>query len=208
MASIKDELENEICEMWKIFLKTMDYYRCAHYLHNGTTSEESNFLQHSRPFQFIAHGLWSLTIIETTKLFSSSTRHRFNVPKFIEKIAAEGYFGRLSFSADSIKKWRESIDGLQPKINAITILRDKVYAHTDSVRPQINEIDLSFGDVQQLLDIGQAIVKEVYFSILGAEASMDSPFFAQDELRFIQILAKEKQGRIEAILSEKMKFRS
>jgi hypothetical protein len=203
MTNIKEEVENEIREIWKILLKTMDYYRCAYYLHNGNSPEESNYLQRSRPFKFIAHGLWSLTIIEITKLFSASDSHRYNVPKFIDKIAADGHFRKLKFSPASTTKWQGSIDGLQSKIKDVTTLRDKIYAHSDRVRPSIDEIDLSFGDIQQLLDIGQAIVKEVYLTILGAETSMDSPFFGQEELNFIQILVKEKQDRIQAILAKK-----
>ncbi|HEY4289899.1 MAG TPA: hypothetical protein VGN00_22515 [Puia sp.] len=207
MSNLKEELSNEIKEIWKIVLLAKDFYNCAFYFQNGSSSDDEKFLRDSRPFQFFAHGFWRLTIIELTKLFSMSESHRFNVPKFVGKLGKDGHFAALNISSELICRWQQSLEDFQPKIESIVVLRNKLYAHTDRMKPDTSQMDLSFQDVKHLLDLGRQIVQDIYQSILGAEASMDSPFLEKTDLNFISILAWEKNDQIQAVLGEKLKWK-
>src|SRR5687767_3765997 len=110
MTPKQQELRNEIWRIWEIEIVAKQCFQYSFYLHKPETKEETKYLQNQRDFGFIRHILWRMTIIELSKLFSSSSkRDRFNVNHFLSKLKRGGQFGDMGISQATIDKWEADL---------------------------------------------------------------------------------------------------
>lgn len=153
----KYKLKGEIKEVEKIyfFCKKSFYYASQH--HYAKTPEEDS--------DFIQQVMWRTTIIELTKLFSSSIkRDKFNLFRFVEKVKAY-YNHTLHIEESSFLEWESQLNDCKPIIDKLLILRDKVYAHTDRNSRHIDTDIVSFEEAEKLLVVAEVILEEVHFRV-------------------------------------------
>lgn len=197
----KEEIRNNIFEIWKISTNAKRYLAYTSYLHMPDTKEELEYLRKSRDFQFIAHSLWRNAVIELSKLFNDSKkRDKFNIFHFIKKLEKNGHFRIFKIDQAKIDFWYNSIEENRNTIILINKLRDKVYAHTDG---PVNKIGLetpTFKQTEKLIDIIENVIKEIYFNIFESEVVIESPNLELSPSRIIKVLAAEKNSRISRLL--------
>ncbi|RDY58382.1 hypothetical protein [Flagellimonas nanhaiensis] len=196
----KNELKESILPIWKVVTLAKKCFRYAFYLHKPDTEIELEFLERSREFTFIRHILWRNTVIELSKLFSSSPkRDKYNIFHFINKLKKDQYFGTFEIDPSKIKTWEEQLEMNSSTINIILELRDKVYAHTDNEKAKSNLDTPTFEQTEKLLNIVEGVIQEIYATVFDGYAEMESPTVKETPEKIIKILAKEKKNRIDAI---------
>jgi hypothetical protein len=110
MALNKDVIKQEIWGIWQILILARECFEYSNYLYNPDTKEEFEYLSFSQDFDFIRHILWRMTIIELSKLFSSSSkRDRFNLKHFIDKLKKTGHFSKAGINEVTIIKWETEL---------------------------------------------------------------------------------------------------
>jgi len=189
---------------WEILILARECFAYSNYLYNPATKEESEYLSVSQDFDFIRHILWRITIIEMSKIFSSSkNRDRFNLRHFLTKLKHGGQFSQVGIKDSSVTKWETELLDNELTINNILTLRDKIYAHSDLRKDDFRNIEISFQDIEKLICIAESIVKEIYFTVFDADTEMSTIVFDKQNFNIIRILADEKNRTIKAILGSK-----
>lgn len=203
----KEEIKDEIWEIWQILLLAKECYSYSFYLHKPDTREELQYLNHSRDFQFIRHVMWKMAVIELSKLFKNSAKSdRYNIVHFINKLKRNGYFGKLGISESKIDEWEKLINKNDETISKILNLRDKVYSHTDTNKEKHSKTDLSFEKTEKLLKIIEAVIQEIYDTVFDSHALMETVFFERKNFKIIEILAEESDKITRNLLEEYKKY--
>jgi len=199
----KSELENEISNIWEIFINANECFHYSFYLHKPDTQDEFDYLNKSNDLQYIRHVMWRMTIIELSKLFSGSkTRDRYNIQHLIGKLKKDGNFGNIGISDETLNKWETEIEKNKEIIDYILILRDKIYAHTDSDKTKYLNIDLSFKQIEFLLKIVEVIIRDIHSSVFDAYADVETVVFDRKRFNIVKILAEAEKNRIQRLLDE------
>jgi len=188
----ENDLKIEIKNVWDIFINANECFHYSNYLHNPETQDELDYLNSSRDLQYIRHIMFRMLIIELSKLFSDKKGDRFNIQHLINKLNKNGNFGNMGISDDVLKRWDAEIDNNRETIETILTLRDKVYAHTDSDKKKYISIDLSFNEIEPLLNIVEEIIRRIYSSVFNTFADVETVVFDKKRLSIIKILAEEK----------------
>jgi len=197
----KEEIKEEIVQIWQILLIAKECYLYSFYLHKPDTKEELDYLQKSRDFHFIRHIMWRMTVIELSKLFrESSTNDRFNIFHFISKLKKGGHFGKLGISENKIAEWESRISDNSQTISEILMLRDKLYSHTAPNKKRYGKSDVTFEKAEELIKIVESVIQEIYSSVFDSYASIGTINFNRERFKVIEILAEEKKKRIDALL--------
>ena len=85
--SKKEELKENILSIWKILNNCKESFLFCKYLYVPETQNEKEYIENSRYFKYIRHILWRNSVIELSKLFSTSrNRDKYNISHFIKKI--------------------------------------------------------------------------------------------------------------------------
>lgn len=201
MALNKDEIKQEIWGIWEILILARECFAYSNYFYNPDTKEESEYLSFSQDFDFIRHVLWRMTIIELSKLFSSSSkRDRFNLSHFISKLKKSGQFSKAGIKDLTIDNWETELSNNKRTISDILTLRDKMYAHSDFKKDDYNTVQITFQEVEKLINIIENLIKEIHLTVLGADTEMATIIFDKQNFNIIKILADEKRKAIETIL--------
>ncbi len=200
MTQREKELEEEISKIWGILIYAKDCYQYSFYLHKPETDEEVDFLENSQDFKFIRHILWRMAIIELAKLFcKSSSRDRYNLKHFINKLKKAGHFGSLGINYTIINKWETQISTNEELITDLLTLRDKVYAHTDPGKEEYTKIEITFKKIEDLINLVEDVIQEIFETVFDSEVDFDSPLLDKNRINIIKLLATEKRNRIEKI---------
>ena len=208
MALNRDEIEQEIWGIWEILILARECFEYSNYLYNPITKEESEYLSSSQDFDFIRHIIWRMTIIEISKLFSSSAkRDRFNLRHFIDKLKKAGHFSKAGVNETTINQWETELLNNKKTITNILTLRDKIYAHSDLKRDDYNTIQITFQEIAKLIIIVENVIKEIYLTVFEADTEMTTIVFDKKNFDIIKILAAEKRKSIEELLGPKFTFR-
>lgn len=196
----KAEIEKNIWTIWKISILANKCLIYTQYLHKPETNEEKDFLDHSHDFGFIRHVMWRNTVIELSKLFSSSpNRDKYNIFHFINKFKRDQCFGGLGIEQNKIQDWENRLRENKDIISNILLLRDKVYGHTDNENARRNLDTPTFEETQKLIEIVETIVKEIYSTVLDTDAMIRCPIIDHKPSVIIKILAAERKNRINSI---------
>lgn len=202
--SKKEELDNNINAIWDILTLSKECYQFSFYLYKPETEKEVEYLSKSEYFKFIRHILWRNTIIELSKLFSdSSRRDKFNIYHFIRKLDFDGYFSSFKVDAKKVHGWKHRLEEVQPTINIILRLRDKVYGHTDANFCLKDFEKISFEDVKMLIDIVESIIQEVYETVFDTGVYLETPLSRFSKTNIIKILIKEQESHFENFKNQK-----
>lgn len=208
MVVNKGEIKQEIWGIWEILILARECFEYSNYLYNPDTKEESEYLSFSQDFDFIRHILWRMTIIELSKLFSSSAkRDRFNLKHFISKLKKAGHFSKAEINEVTINKWETELSKNEKTVKNILTLRDKIYAHSDLKKDDFNTIQITFQEIEKLILIAENVVKEIYLTVFDADTEMTTIVFDKNNFDIIKILADEKRKSIEALLGPTFTFR-
>jgi hypothetical protein len=196
MTSKQKELHEQIWHIWQIEITAKDCFQYSYYLHKPSTEVEFEYLKNHPDFTFIRHILWRMTIIELSKLFSSSpTRDKFNINHLINKLKKDGHFGELGISHLKIEEWELTLRNNQKQIDTIITLRDKIYAHTDRKKEEFKLIQLSFEEIEVLLKTVSDIIREINIVVFEKDPDMSNLTFDKENFNIIKTLANEyKKG--------------
>ncbi len=197
----KEEIKEEIWQIWQILLIAKECHSYSFYLHKPDTKEESDYLQHSRDFNFIRHMLWRMTVIELSKLFRNSPQNdRFNLFHFISKLKKGGHFGKLGISENKIEEWESKMTDNTQTISEMLLLRDKLYSHTAPNKKKYIDGNLTFEKIEELIKIVESVIREIYSSVFDSHASIGTISFDRKRFKIIEILAEEKNKRKRELL--------
>jgi len=195
------QLKDEVWEMWQIFIVSNECFDYTYYLHKPDTKEEVDYLRRSKDFRFIRNMLWRMTIIELSKLFSSSSkRDKYNLFHLIQKLKKGGQYGDISVQEETLEKWESKLQEHQELINRILKLRDKQYAHTDPNNDKSADLPIYYTDIKELLLIIEDVIKEIYHQVFKAEAHIANLFFDKGQFDIIKILCKEEKREIDDLI--------
>lgn len=198
----ENDLKIEIKNIWDIFINANECFHYSNYLHNPETQDELDYLNDSRDLQYIKHIMWRMSIIELSKLFSGpKSQDRFNIQHLIDKLKKNGNFGNIGISDDVLTRWEDEIDKNRETIKTILNLRNKVYAHTDSDKTKYISIDLSYKEIELLLNIVEEIIRKIYSSVFETFADVEPVVFDKKRFSIIKTLAKEKKKRFDDLWS-------
>lgn len=199
----KEEIKEEIWQIWQILLIAKECHSYSFYLHKPDTKEELDYLQHSRDFHFIRHIMWRMNVIELSKLFRDSPENdRFNIFHFIRKLKKGGHFGKLGISENKIAEWESKISDNTQTILEILILRDKLYSHTAPNKEKYSKSDVTFEKTEELIKIVESVIQEIYSSVFDSHASISTISFDRKRFKIIEILAEERNKITRALLEE------
>jgi hypothetical protein len=192
----KAVLKESIWSIWEILTISKECFEYALYFHKPETEDESEYLNKSKDFKFIRHILWRMTIIELSKLFSNSkNRDKYNLNHFINNLKRNQYFGDIGILEEKIQKWEKILQDNQKLIEDVLILRDKVYAHTDPKKDDFKLIDISFQEIEILINLSEEIIVEIYSVAFDSDVRFRTIYFNKDRFNLIKILAEEKKTR-------------
>lgn len=196
----KEEIKENISSIWKISILAQKCLNYTFYLHKPETQEELDFLNSSTDFQFIRHLLWRNTVIELSKLFSTSPkRDKYNIFHFIKKLKRDQSYGAFRIDAAKIEDWENRLEKNKELINSVILLRDKVYGHTDNENNKKNLVTPTFEQTEKLLKIVENVIQEIYSTVFDSHASTESPVVNKNPSKIIKILSAEKKLRIDAL---------
>lgn len=195
--SKKEEIEKKILTIWKISISANKCLKYSLYLHRPETKVEQDYLNHSYDFHFIRIILWKYTIIELSKLFSTSPkRDKYNIINFIKSLEKDQYFGDFNIEPCKIQNWKNRLKENKEIINIVLLLRDKVYGHTDNENARKDLDTPTFEETKKLIEIVENIVQEIYSTVLDSHALVRNPIVDQVPSRIIKILAADRKDRI------------
>lgn len=192
----KEKLKKNIRSIWEILTISKECFEYAFYFHKPETDDESEYLNKSRDFKFIRHILWRMTIIELSKLFrNSKNSDRHNLNHFINQLKRNQYFGDIGVLEEKIQNWEKVLQDNQKLITNILTLRDNVYAHTDPKKVDFKLINISFQEIEILINLSEEIIKEIYSVAFDSDVRFRAIYFNKDRFDLIKILAEEKKNR-------------
>lgn len=195
----KEQLDNEISNIWDIYLIGKESFDYAHYLYNPRTTIEKNYLAIHRDFSFIRFILFRNSIIELSKLFHDRDIEKCNIHKLLKKFKRNQIYGDLFQDKMKISEWEALIINNGELIKKITTLRDKVYSHLDPTFR--DKIDLEFEDVGRLFEIVKDIIITIYEHTFDTYADLENIYFDKDRFNLIDILSKEWERKKNGIIN-------
>lgn len=202
----KDEIKDEIWNIWQINLLAKECFSYAFYFNKPDTKEELNYLNHAGDFHFIRLILWKMTVVELSKLFkNSSNSDRYNIFHFISKLKKGGHFGKMGISAEKISFWEEQIEENSNTITEILKLRDKLYSHTDVNSNRYKVSDITFEKTEKLILIVESIIHEIYSTVFDSHPIMNTVYFNKQNFNLIKVLAYEKERRMKELFGDYLK---
>lgn len=201
--SKKEELKEEIENVWHIYTYANECFHTSYYLHKPKSELESDYLNNSSLFKFMKHSYWRLTVIELAKIFSNSKkRDRYNLLHIISKLKKNGYYRNFNMSSEKIEKWEKLLLENQDSVQEILTLRDKIYSHTDPNKDKYVNSDITFERTQKLFDLTQLIITEVYLEILDSHPHFQNSLIGADNIQFVKILAENKKKSIDEMVQK------
>jgi hypothetical protein len=202
---LREQLENEITRIWHIILEAKESLDLSFYLHQPNTQEELDFITvFSSELRFIRQILWKNGILELTKVFRNESfkenqNEQFNIFKLISRLQSDGHYRSAQVDTVALDNWNNTLSKHQKTIQQILDLRDNIYAHTSTKGFKI-ENDVSFQDLQKLVNTAEVIIAHVFKSIFGISAVFDIPvFFDRGRFDLISVLATERKERAQKI---------
>jgi hypothetical protein len=190
----KRDLKSDISTIWKTAFNCEENFLFSKYLYQPKTIEESDYLGHSKRFQFIRQSLWRLSIIELNKLISKSNKDFFNFLTFIDNLRKNHYKG-YTVRSKTLMNWTMTLTAKKATILKLRRLRNKVFAHSDPIMDNL-EYGITFKEVKDLIGTIVEIIKDIHIKLLGQDIFADSTIIEFEGFRMIKILANERNATI------------
>jgi hypothetical protein len=198
MIRMKEELKIKLEKLLHVYIFAKEAYLYTEYFHNPATKEELDLVTsspHNRNLSTIMHLMFRTLIVEVSKLFSRSNNDKFQLEKFIDSLSPSGHFRTIGVLQSHVDTWKKLLVDNKNTIDNVLLLRDKIYAHTDSPMTNYNEIDISFKQIKVLLDIADEILKSVYHDIFDTGLITGPVTFDRERFSILKLLAKAEKAR-------------
>lgn len=166
----EDELENEIKEIFKIYIRTKQSYESFLYL--SEIDDVSMFWQY---LTFISQ---KDLFIEIDKLTSVSGNQKFRLTTLFNKLRRGGHFQKFNFSEKKLDNWNNELNKLSDYTQKISTLRDEKFGHTDRNKKEEHKtVNIQSSKFKKLLDIIEDIIKTIYLDCLSKDIKEDINYF-------------------------------
>ena len=202
---LKEDLHEEISEIWNILIFIKENYAYSRYLHKPRTQEELEYINGSSDFQYFRHILWRMCIIDLSKLFSNKPNERFDLKHLLNKLKYSGHYRMLQFDTKFIDKWEGEIELRGHTIKKILKLRDKVYAHSDG-KMIADTVVLNFEEIEPLINLVEDIIRQISSKVFETYTDIDYLYFNEKKFNMVSILAKERENRLNKLFEEDRAF--
>lgn len=199
---IKDELKTKLSTISSVFIIAQDAYLYTEYFHNPNTKEELDFVVKSNQLRLIIHLMFRTMINEVSKLFSHSKNDKFRLIALIESLSNNGYYGKLRMPLQYIEGWEQQFIINKDVINDILLLRNRIYAHTDNVFIDHNEIHITFNQIKILLDLADNIIKSIYYLLFDTEFDSTSPTFDKERFLLLNLMVRGQNQKQKELLDK------
>lgn len=203
MENLRKELEIKLDKIYSIYIFAQEIYVYTEYFHKPKTKEEIELITesiHSSNFRFLMHVMFRSLINEVAKLFSNSENDKYRLGSFIDSFSQTGYFRKIGIPSKRINVWKQYLIDNIDSIEKIRLLRNKIYAHTDDPSKSYNNIDISFKEIENLLQVAKSIINEIAIAIFDKEFDTRPFSFDRDRFILLELLVKAEKQRKEDIL--------
>ena len=192
--SKKEELKENMLSIWKILNNCKESFLFCKYLYVPETQNEKEYIENSRYFKYIRHILWRNSVIELSKLFSTSrNRDKYNISHFIKKLKPQGHFKVFKIDLNKIYDWESIFATNNLVIENLLILRDKVYAHTDVISANESLNGLTIQEMEILINLVEDIIREIYRGTFNGDPNFRTPIFGRGSFKIINNLIEHRQ---------------
>lgn len=178
-TGLKTELDKDIQAYFNILVTAKQCLQYAEYLYNPDSQEEAQEINQNLFLSFARHLMLRTSIIELDKLYKidksgldhnvKPDNYKFNLLKFLHKFKANGHFSKFIIDKTILQKWEERILLNENAIKKINALEDKVYAHTDSIKPAMEAVGLNFAELNTLICLAEDIIAKIAGDFLDRE---------------------------------------
>ncbi|MDR3058192.1 MAG: hypothetical protein LBU84_08635 [Prevotella sp.] len=203
---VKEEFKKKLSAISHVYIMAQEAYLYTEYFHNPNTKEELDFVVKSNQLRMIMHLMFRTMVNEVSKLFSYSQNDKYRLMGLVKSLSNDGYYGKLGMSMQYIQAWEQEFIDNKEIIDNILILRNKVYAHTDSSLIDYNEIDITFKQIKILLGLADDIIKKLYILIFDTGLDSTSPTFDKERFILLKLMVKGENQRQEELLDNAKKM--
>jgi len=203
---VKEEFKKKLSAISHVYIMAQEAYLYTEYFHNPNTKEELDFVVKSNQLRMIMHLMFRTMVNEVSKLFSYSQNDKYRLMGLVKSLSNDGYYGKLGMSMQYIQAWEQEFIDNKEIIDNILILRNKVYAHTDSSLIDYNEIDIAFKQIKILLGLADDIIKKLYILIFDTGLDSTSPTFDKERFILLKLMVKGENQRQEELLDNAKKM--
>lgn len=172
----------------------------SQYLHQPASVDEVKYIHESLDFLYFRHVLWRMCIIDLSKLYSYNPQsNHFNLHSLLKKVKSGGVYNLLYSNEPRVVSWEKSIESHETAISRVNTLRNKVYAHTDRDFGSIKSgtLDLSFAEIQPLIDLAEEILVVLFSEVFGAHLDTENVYFDRERFNMIKILAQHEKDEMD-----------
>lgn len=101
-----------------------------------------------------------------------------------------------------IEGWEQQFIINKDVINDILLLRNRIYAHTDNVFIDHNEIHITFNQIKTLLDLADNIIKSIYYLLFDTEFDSTSPTFDKERFLLLNLMVRGQNQKQKELLDK------
>jgi hypothetical protein len=174
-----EELKLKTSDTIMILLDTKEVFNYCKYLYEPPKYEESELANSLSYIRLIRFALYKQTVIELSKLISSSNNDNFRISKYINALKSDGYYGDLHFPKQRILKYEADLASVEKIKDDIILLRNDFYAHTKRIFTYANS--MNYSDfylfipppiIEKLITILTNIFVDVYSCLFGSDLDL------------------------------------
>ena len=137
---------------------------CLEYMIMDDENKKKEITQRFIFMRVALNSIWSITILELNKLFSSSQKDRFRLTSFINRLI-NNYMNiewKKNMSLERLQEIKAKIENYKDKIKMIKTLRDKQIAHKEFLS---SPLYLTLKDIKPLLILCQDIYNDLSLAL-------------------------------------------
>jgi hypothetical protein len=147
---LQDSFQKEMIELFCIYEYSNKCFTIYKDIKNVSNDSEIEYIKNNNHIAIIRHSLWMQSVIQIYKLVKVG--ESFSFTKIFNKIKKSGEFYKLNFDEKEIEDIEKEIKKLQPTIDKVVLIREKIYVHTDrNVPDEIFENELTSIEMENLL---------------------------------------------------------
>jgi hypothetical protein len=198
-----EQFIEKIQRLSELTVMTQEIYLYTEYFHKPNTSAELELYKdkvHGPHLRFIGHILYRNLIIELHKLFNVSKNDKLNILGIINEANKLGLTNSIKLDLQILKQFEERINNENACLEVIRTLRNKIYAHTDIIQIEDFELDISFKEINKLIDIAKEVVQYLYLAFLNSSFIFYPLNFERDRFILFETLLRGEKERFKEIV--------
>jgi hypothetical protein len=200
---MKAELQKDISSIWNIFYLAKQSFQYSYYLHKPDTEEEATEISRDHFLYFSRHLILRVLVIELCKLYNKdNSNQKFRICNLLNKLKANGHYSKLKFNQEKIAEWELTLQSYETTIYTINILRDKLYAHTDRNKPDLEQYGFEFEDLKNLLNLAEDIIFQINSDLFDKHSDLKTEFDRR-EMNAIKDLVEFRKSDLQKFWEQK-----